>query len=283
MRDATEGTQAAAPRGPLRWASPLAERTFSRERRSLRCCVSTGRRTAPPAPSGPGAASGRGFPEPTVSNPVSVLPDASIADPRKGDGSAGRCPDEVRCRGQCRGSRSPGRPASPSCCCAPTAASTSRRTPPKATSIVSVVALMNVVLGLAASIAALRGNNVRVLLLALSFVSMAGIFAIHGLSTPGFLVGEEYNEVTASRARPWRCTARASRAATRSTATRPGAAAVSRRSARSARDSRPCRRSPRAHRTRSCSRPARRCCHRRGSPRASAAWRERQPAGGPRG
>lgn len=32
MRDATEGTQAAAPRGPLRWASPLAERTFSRER-----------------------------------------------------------------------------------------------------------------------------------------------------------------------------------------------------------------------------------------------------------
>ena len=62
--------------------------------------------------------------------------------------------------------------------------------------IVSVVALMNVVLGLAASVAALRGSSVRVLLLALSFVSMAGIFAIHGLSTPGFLVGDEYNEVT---------------------------------------------------------------------------------------
>ena len=32
MSDATEGTQAVAPRGPLRWAGRLAERTFSRER-----------------------------------------------------------------------------------------------------------------------------------------------------------------------------------------------------------------------------------------------------------
>ena len=36
----------------------------------------------------------------------------------------------------------------------------------------------------------------RVLLLAMAFVSMAGIFVVHGLSTPGFLVVEEYLAVT---------------------------------------------------------------------------------------
>ena len=62
--------------------------------------------------------------------------------------------------------------------------------------IVSVVTLINVTLGLLAVLAALRTRSVRVLLLAMAFVSMAGIFAMHGLSTPGFLVGQEYWAVT---------------------------------------------------------------------------------------
>lgn len=62
--------------------------------------------------------------------------------------------------------------------------------------IVSLVALINVALGLVASIAAIRSTNVRVLLLAMSFVSMAAIFAVHGLSTPGFLLDEEFELVT---------------------------------------------------------------------------------------
>ena len=50
--------------------------------------------------------------------------------------------------------------------------------------IVSVVTLINVTLGLLAVLAALRTRSVRVLLLAMAFASMAGIFAMHGLSTP---------------------------------------------------------------------------------------------------
>ena len=67
--------------------------------------------------------------------------------------------------------------------------------------IVSVVASINVALGLIAVFAALRTRSVRVLLLAMAFVSMAGIFAVHGLSTPGFLVGEQYWAVTALSSR----------------------------------------------------------------------------------
>ncbi len=62
--------------------------------------------------------------------------------------------------------------------------------------IVSLVAAINVALGVFAIAAAVRSANVRVLLLALSFVSMAMIFAVHGLSTPGFLVSEEHELVT---------------------------------------------------------------------------------------
>ena len=38
------------------------------------------------------------------------------------------------------------------------------------------------------------------LLLAMSFVGMAGIFATHGLTTPGFLVDGQYWAVTGLRA-----------------------------------------------------------------------------------
>ena len=62
--------------------------------------------------------------------------------------------------------------------------------------IVSVVALITAALGVFASVASLRTPNVRVLLLAMAFVSMAAIFAVHGLSTPGFLVDVQYTALT---------------------------------------------------------------------------------------
>ena len=65
--------------------------------------------------------------------------------------------------------------------------------------IVSVVSLMNVGLGLLASLVAARTQSVRMLLLAMSFVGMAGIFATHGLTTPGFLVDGQYWAVTGLR------------------------------------------------------------------------------------
>ncbi len=54
--------------------------------------------------------------------------------------------------------------------------------------IVSPVALISVVIGVGAVFAAQRTANLRVLLLALSFLSMASIFAVHGLATPGFIL-----------------------------------------------------------------------------------------------
>ncbi|GMU40713.1 MAG: hypothetical protein AMXMBFR23_15790 [Chloroflexota bacterium] len=55
--------------------------------------------------------------------------------------------------------------------------------------IVSVASVVCLAIALAASIAALRTRNARVLLLALAFLYMAGIFTVHGLATPGFLLG----------------------------------------------------------------------------------------------
>ncbi|MDA1061320.1 MAG: hypothetical protein O2895_00140 [Chloroflexi bacterium] len=67
--------------------------------------------------------------------------------------------------------------------------------------IVSVVALINVGLGLLAALVAARTQSLRVLLLAMLFVSMAGIFATHGLTTPGFIVDGQYWAVTGLSAR----------------------------------------------------------------------------------
>jgi hypothetical protein len=58
--------------------------------------------------------------------------------------------------------------------------------------VVSVAALTCVALALAAGVAAFRAENARVLMLALAFLSMAGIFTIHGLATPGVLVSGDY-------------------------------------------------------------------------------------------
>ena len=54
--------------------------------------------------------------------------------------------------------------------------------------IVSTVSLVSVLLAAVASIAALRLASVRVLLLALAFISLAAVFSVHGLSTPGILL-----------------------------------------------------------------------------------------------
>ena len=67
--------------------------------------------------------------------------------------------------------------------------------------IVSAIAIVNVVLGVAAAVVALRATSTRVLLLALSFLSMSVIFAIHGLATPGFLLDMRFAGVTGFTAR----------------------------------------------------------------------------------
>lgn len=54
--------------------------------------------------------------------------------------------------------------------------------------VVSVASIICLVIALAASTVALRVRNARVLLLALSFLSMAGVFSVHGLATPGFVL-----------------------------------------------------------------------------------------------
>ena len=67
--------------------------------------------------------------------------------------------------------------------------------------VVSAVSIANIALGLAAGLVALRSSSLRVLLLALAFISMSGLFAIHGLSTPGFLVDARFFGVTGFAAR----------------------------------------------------------------------------------
>jgi hypothetical protein len=62
--------------------------------------------------------------------------------------------------------------------------------------IVSPVALLSVLIGIGATVAAHRSRNLRVLLLALAFLSMATIFAVHGLATPGFILDQRASGVT---------------------------------------------------------------------------------------
>ncbi|MGE3960988.1 MAG: HD domain-containing phosphohydrolase [Dehalococcoidia bacterium] len=58
--------------------------------------------------------------------------------------------------------------------------------------VVSLAAITCVALAFAAGVAAARTRNARVLMLALAFMSMAGIFTVHGLATPGVLVEGSY-------------------------------------------------------------------------------------------
>jgi HD domain len=62
--------------------------------------------------------------------------------------------------------------------------------------IVSAASFVFVLPGLAAVIGALRGSSIRVLMLALGFISLGAIFTIHGLATPGFILDSRYFGVT---------------------------------------------------------------------------------------
>ncbi len=67
--------------------------------------------------------------------------------------------------------------------------------------VVGSVAVISVLVGVGAVFAARRTAKLRVLLLALSFLSMATIFAVHGLATPGFILDERAFGVTGFSAR----------------------------------------------------------------------------------
>ena len=62
--------------------------------------------------------------------------------------------------------------------------------------IVSAAALVCAVLALGSGIAASRTANWRVTLIAMSFIAMAGIFSVHGLATPGFIVSRPMDAST---------------------------------------------------------------------------------------
>jgi putative nucleotidyltransferase with HDIG domain len=54
--------------------------------------------------------------------------------------------------------------------------------------MVSLVALLSLVIAITVGIAGTRLRNIQVIILSLAFISLAGVFAIHGLSTPNFLI-----------------------------------------------------------------------------------------------
>ncbi|MCK9487379.1 MAG: HD-GYP domain-containing protein [Dehalococcoidia bacterium] len=71
--------------------------------------------------------------------------------------------------------------------------------------IVSAASLVCVGLALVAGVAAARARSARVMAIALAFIAMAGIFAVHGLATPGFIVDAPSRTppVAASEAAPY--------------------------------------------------------------------------------
>jgi len=58
--------------------------------------------------------------------------------------------------------------------------------------IVSAAALLAVALAAAVGVSGIRLRNTKVILLSLAFVSLAEVFAVHGLSTPGFVMHESH-------------------------------------------------------------------------------------------
>jgi HD-GYP domain-containing protein (c-di-GMP phosphodiesterase class II) len=67
--------------------------------------------------------------------------------------------------------------------------------------IVSATAVLSAALALVMAAASVRVANARTLLLTMAFVAMAAIFAVHGLATPGFLLGGAYYDIAAVSAR----------------------------------------------------------------------------------
>lgn len=58
--------------------------------------------------------------------------------------------------------------------------------------IVSSVAILGIVIAISVGIAGSRLRNIKVNLLSLAFLSLAAVFAVHGLSTPNFLLHETH-------------------------------------------------------------------------------------------
>ena len=54
--------------------------------------------------------------------------------------------------------------------------------------VVTTVAAIALAISLLLSITAVRAQHYKLLLLALGFLTMAGLFALHGLATPGILL-----------------------------------------------------------------------------------------------
>lgn len=55
--------------------------------------------------------------------------------------------------------------------------------------IVSIVALLSIIIAIAVGVAGNRLRNIKITFLSLSFISLAQLFSVHGLSTPDFLLG----------------------------------------------------------------------------------------------
>jgi HD-GYP domain-containing protein (c-di-GMP phosphodiesterase class II) len=55
--------------------------------------------------------------------------------------------------------------------------------------IVSATAIISLLLSIAVGVAGLRLRNLQVIYVSLAFISLAGFFSVHGLATPGFILG----------------------------------------------------------------------------------------------
>jgi putative nucleotidyltransferase with HDIG domain len=58
--------------------------------------------------------------------------------------------------------------------------------------IVSIVALLALIIAIAVGYVGVRQRNLQVCFLSLAYISLAEIFAVHGLSTPGFILHENH-------------------------------------------------------------------------------------------
>lgn len=55
--------------------------------------------------------------------------------------------------------------------------------------IVSATALISLAIAVVVGVVGIRQRNLQVLYVAMAFISLAGLFSVHGLATPGFLLG----------------------------------------------------------------------------------------------
>ena len=58
--------------------------------------------------------------------------------------------------------------------------------------IVSIIAALSMFVAIAVGITGQRLRNIKVAFLSLAYVSLAGLFVLHGISTPGFMMHETH-------------------------------------------------------------------------------------------